>query len=86
MEFARSNIAKLNNLLRLRLQRQAIVDFICCQCADTNPHVFYIGMNERFVSHIEGQPAIYDPASIDNSSSSKQELAIATQGKQGETA
>lgn len=43
-------------------------------------------MNERFVSHIEGQPAIYDPASIDNSSSSKQELAIATQGKQGETA
>ena len=53
---------------------------------NTNPHVFYIGMNERFVSHIEGQPAIYDPAAIDNSSSSKQELAIATQGKQGETA
>jgi tetrathionate reductase subunit B len=27
----------------------------------TKPHVFYIGMNERFTQHIEGQPAIYDP-------------------------
>jgi tetrathionate reductase subunit B len=43
-------------------------------------------MNERFVSHIEGQPAIYDPVAIDNSSSGEQELAIATQDKQGETA
>ncbi|MDF5305550.1 4Fe-4S ferredoxin, partial [Vibrio parahaemolyticus] len=24
-------------------------------------HVFYIGMDERFTSHIDGQPAIYDP-------------------------
>ncbi|MBE4514922.1 4Fe-4S dicluster domain-containing protein [Vibrio parahaemolyticus] len=27
----------------------------------TKPHVFYIGMDERFTSHIDGQPAIYDP-------------------------
>lgn len=27
----------------------------------TKPHVFYIGMNERFTQHIEGQAAIYDP-------------------------
>lgn len=27
----------------------------------TKPHVFYVGMDERFVSHIEGQAAIYDP-------------------------
>ncbi|BDR13025.1 sulfate reduction electron transfer complex DsrMKJOP subunit DsrO [Vibrio sp. STUT-A11] len=27
----------------------------------TNPHVFYIGMDERFTDHINGQPAIYDP-------------------------
>ncbi len=27
----------------------------------TDPHVFYIGMNERFTQHIEGQPAIYEP-------------------------
>ncbi|UXI03649.1 sulfate reduction electron transfer complex DsrMKJOP subunit DsrO [Photobacterium sp. TY1-4] len=29
--------------------------------AGTNPHVFYIGMDERFTSQIDGQPAIYDP-------------------------
>lgn len=29
--------------------------------ADTKPHVFYIGMNERFVSKIEGQAAIFSP-------------------------
>lgn len=29
--------------------------------AGTKPHVFYIGMNERFTRQIEGQPAIYDP-------------------------
>ncbi|MGF1695357.1 4Fe-4S dicluster domain-containing protein [Vibrio lamellibrachiae] len=28
---------------------------------DTKPHVFYIGMNDRFVSHVEGQAAIYEP-------------------------
>ncbi|EGR0793192.1 sulfate reduction electron transfer complex DsrMKJOP subunit DsrO [Vibrio cholerae] len=27
---------------------------------ETKPHVFYIGMNERFTNHIEGQAAIYD--------------------------
>lgn len=27
----------------------------------TKPHVFYIGMNERFTQNIEGQSAIYDP-------------------------
>ena len=29
--------------------------------AGTNPHVFYIGIDERFVSHIDGQAAIYEP-------------------------
>ncbi|GAD79417.1 sulfate reduction electron transfer complex DsrMKJOP subunit DsrO [Vibrio ezurae] len=28
---------------------------------NTQPHVFYIGMNERFTQNIEGQAAIYDP-------------------------
>ncbi|OBT12059.1 4Fe-4S ferredoxin [Vibrio sp. UCD-FRSSP16_10] len=28
---------------------------------NTHPHVFYIGMNERFTQHIEGQAAIYEP-------------------------
>jgi tetrathionate reductase subunit B len=27
----------------------------------TNPHVFYIGMDERFTSNIDGKVAIYDP-------------------------
>ncbi|GAM71581.1 tetrathionate reductase subunit B [Vibrio sp. JCM 19236] len=26
----------------------------------TKPHVFYIGMDQRFTSHIEGKSAIYD--------------------------
>ncbi|MCW8335281.1 sulfate reduction electron transfer complex DsrMKJOP subunit DsrO [Vibrio paucivorans] len=29
--------------------------------ANTKPHVFYIGMSERFTSQIQGQAAIYDP-------------------------
>ncbi|UJF17350.1 4Fe-4S dicluster domain-containing protein [Vibrio sp. SS-MA-C1-2] len=28
---------------------------------NTHPHVFYIGMNERFTSYIEGKAAIYEP-------------------------
>lgn len=28
---------------------------------NTKPHVFYIGMNERFTQQIEGQAAIYNP-------------------------
>lgn len=29
---------------------------------NTNPHVFYIGMDDAFTSKIDGQVAIYDPA------------------------
>lgn len=28
---------------------------------NTHPHVFYIGMDERFVSHVDGQAALYEP-------------------------
>ncbi|AVH32692.1 sulfate reduction electron transfer complex DsrMKJOP subunit DsrO [Vibrio fluvialis] len=29
--------------------------------ANTQPHVFYLGMDERFTSHIQGKAAIYEP-------------------------
>jgi tetrathionate reductase subunit B len=31
---------------------------------NTLPHVFYIGMDERFTSHIQAKPAIYDPKGV----------------------
>jgi tetrathionate reductase subunit B len=31
---------------------------------NTLPHVFYIGMDERFNSHIQAKPAIYDPKGV----------------------
>ena len=36
----------------------------------TNPHVFYLGLEPEFTSHIEGKAAIYDPATVHNKGAS----------------
>ena len=49
-----------SEIVRLMAQNQADIKVLKPE-EKTQPHVFYIGMDERFTSHIEGKAAIYDP-------------------------
>lgn len=49
-----------SEIVRLMAENQADIKVLKPE-EKTQPHVFYIGMDARFTSHIEGKAAIYDP-------------------------
>lgn len=49
-----------SEIVRLMAENQADIKVLKPE-QETQPHVFYIGMDERFTSHIDGKAAIYDP-------------------------